>query len=64
MSKTLTEKLAAALELVAKLKQQIVSEALLNDIHDGDEVTIKYGRADTAREVSGKIVGIKREEGK
>jgi hypothetical protein len=63
-AKTLNEKLVAAIAYVEKLRAQIESEAIIADIQTGDEVTIKYGRAEKVREVQGKGVGVKHEEGK
>jgi hypothetical protein len=63
-AKTLNEKLVAAIAYVEKLRAQIESEAIIADIQTGDEVTIKYGRAEKVREVQGKVVGVKHEEGK
>ena len=62
MSKTLTERLAAATALVAKLQAQIDSENIVNNVALDDTVTIKYGRAEKVRNVSGKIVGIRETE--
>ncbi len=62
MSKTLIEKLAAAEAVVAKLKEAIASAAILNDIQINDKVTIKYGRAETARQIEGSVVGIKSDD--
>lgn len=57
MSKTIEEKLAAARNLVAKYEQQIKSDAIINNVEEGDAVTIKFGRGDKVRTVAGKIVG-------
>lgn len=58
MSKTLIEKLAAAKALVAKYEAAIAAEAITNNIERGDAVVIKFGRGNTARNVSGTVVGV------
>lgn len=62
MSKTLTERLVAARELVAKLESAIKSNTIINNVADGDEVTIRFGRAEKVRTISGKVVGLKTDE--
>lgn len=63
MSKTLIEKLAAAKATVAKLEAQIKSDAIINNIEVGDDVTIKYGRAEKVRFIAGKVVGTQTTDG-
>lgn len=58
MSKTLTERLVAARALVAKLEAAVKAEAILNNIEVGDDVTIKFGRAEKVRHIKGKVVGL------
>lgn len=58
MAKTTEQKLNAARALVAKYEAALVAEAAQSDVRDGDIVTIKYGRAESVREVNGKIVGV------
>lgn len=57
MSKTIQEKLEAARKLVAKYEQKIKSDAIINNVEEGDVVTIKFGRGDKVRNITGKIVG-------
>jgi len=59
MAKTLIERLTAARELVAKLETAIKSNTIINNVAEGDEVVIKFGRADKVRNISGKVVGVK-----
>lgn len=54
---TLDEKIARAKAYLAKLEQQKLTEALTNDILEGDRVTIKFGRGDKTRNIDGKVVG-------
>lgn len=58
MSKTLNEKLAAAVALVAKYQAAINAEAILNNIELQDRVTIKFGRAEKVRNIEGTVVGL------
>lgn len=55
---TLEQKLEQAEARVRKLRQQILTANLLNNIQIGDDVTIKYGRGDKVRNVEGKVVGV------
>lgn len=60
--KSLEERLVAARALVAKYEEQIAKGNAQADVQVGDDVTFKFGRADTSRELSGKIVAA--EDGK
>ena len=53
--KTTEELLVIAEARVAKLKQRLLTEQLLNNVEVNDEVTIKFGRGDKVRHVSGKV---------
>lgn len=55
---TLDERIAKVEKQLAKLRQQKLTESLMNNIERGDKVTIKFGRADKAREISGEVVGV------
>jgi len=62
MSKSISERLTAARELVAKLEAAIKSNTIINNVAEGDEVTIRFGRAEKVRTISGKVVGLKADE--
>lgn len=63
MSKrSIEERLVAAKALVAKYEEQIAKGTAQADVQVGDTVTFKFGRGDTARELSGNIVAA--DEGK
>jgi hypothetical protein len=55
---TLDEKIAQTEARLAKLKQQKLTESLLNNIEKGDKVTIKFGRSDKVRNIEGEVVGV------
>lgn len=56
---SLEERLANAEKLVEKYKAQINAEKQINNVQVDDEgVTFKFGRAEKARELSGKIVAV------
>lgn len=57
--KTLEEKLDAARALVAKYEQEIKTLAIVNDVREGDDVDVTFGRGDKKRVVSGTITGFK-----
>lgn len=54
--RTLDEKIAATEALLAKYKQQKLTEAIMNNIEIGDDVDFTYGRADSKRTLTGKVV--------
>ncbi len=56
MTKSLQERLANAEALVAKYKQQIAAEAILNNIQPGDAVSFKYGRGETQTVKEGTVI--------
>lgn len=56
---TLDEKIANLEARLEKLRQQKLTESLLENIEKGDKVTIKFGRADKVREIEGEVVGVK-----
>lgn len=58
MAKTTEEKLVAARALVAKYEAAILADVIAANVQVGDEVSIKFGRGASVREVSGSIVGI------
>lgn len=58
MAKTLEEKIAATRALLAKYEAQAYTAAVANNIEKGDTVTIKFGRGDKAREVTGDVIGV------
>lgn len=58
MSKTLAEKIAATRILLAKYEAQEYTLAVANNIEKDDTVTIKFGRGDKAREVTGTVIGV------
>lgn len=61
--RTLDEKIAATEALLAKYRQQKLTEALLNNIEVGDDVDFNYGRAETRRVITGSVtVGITEDE--
>ncbi|AXN53715.1 hypothetical protein SPS_4 [Sphingomonas phage Scott] len=55
---TLDQKIEQAEARLAKLRQQKLTESLLNNIEKGDKVTIKFGRADKVRHIDGEVVGV------
>jgi len=55
---TLDQKIEQAEARLAKLRQQKLTESLLNNIEKGDKVTIKFGRADKVRHIEGEVVGV------
>lgn len=59
MAKTLEEKIAATRILLAKYEAQAYTLAVSNNIEKDDTVTIKFGRGDKAREVTGTVIGVK-----
>lgn len=58
VAKTLEERLATAEASVARIKAQIVARDMLNNVEPGDSVTFAYGRKDTARTLSGVVIGV------
>lgn len=58
---TLAERIANTEALLAKYKAKQKSIAIVNNVEVGDTVTIKYGRGDKVRNISGSVVGIKDE---
>lgn len=59
MSKTLEEKLTAAVALVAKYRSQIAAIAISNNIAVDDDVVVKFGRGDKVRNVAGRVIGVR-----
>lgn len=57
---TTAEKLEQAKARVAKLEQALLTEQLLNNIEEGDQVKIKFGRGEKVRHIDGKVVGVAR----
>lgn len=55
---TLDQKIEQAEARLAKLRQQKLTEDLLTNIERGDAVTIKFGRGDKVRRVTGEVVGV------
>ena len=55
---TLDERIAQAKQRLAKLEQQKLTESLLENIEKGDSVTVKFGRADKVRHITGEVVGV------
>lgn len=55
---TLDQKIEQVEARLAKLRQQKLTESLLNNIEKGDKVTIKFGRADKVRHIEGEVVGV------
>jgi len=54
-----TEQKIAQLEgRIAKLRQTLLTESLLNNIEKGDKVTIKFGRADKVRNIEGEVAAV------
>jgi hypothetical protein len=62
MAKTLQEKLAAAVALVAKYEQAIASEAILLNVEAGNRVDFNFGRGEKKRVLSGVVVAVKDDE--
>ncbi|GEM_PF-6560788 len=61
--RTLDEKIAATEALLAKYKQQKLTEAILNNIQIGDDVDFNFGRGESRRTLTGKVtVGITDDE--
>jgi hypothetical protein len=56
---TLAQKIANTEKLLAKYKQELLTEALQSNIEIGDDVDFTFGRADAKRTLTGKVqVGI------
>ena len=62
MAKTLIEQLTDAKARVAKLEAAIKSGSIINNVQEGDNVTIKFGRAEKVRNITGKVVGLKTDD--
>lgn len=59
MARTINEKLTAAIALVAKYEAEIAADAISNNIAEGDNVTIKFGRGAKVRDVAGRVIGVR-----
>lgn len=55
-TKTTADKLAAAQALVAKYEQELRSEALVNNIEIGDDADFIFGRGESKKTLTGKVV--------
>lgn len=60
--KTLAQQLADAEARVAKLRQAILAEALVNRVAPGQDVEFSFGRGEKARTLRGVIKGVREEE--
>ena len=58
---TLAERIANTKALLAKYEAKAKSIAIVNNVEVGDAVTIKYGRGEKVRSITGDVVGIKDE---
>jgi hypothetical protein len=56
--RSLQERLEAARALVAKYEAQINSEAQINNVQVGDDVSFTFGRADRARILTGVVSAV------
>lgn len=56
--RTLAEKIALTEALLAKYKQEQTTAAIMNNIEAGDDVTFKYGRSETRKEIVGRVVTV------
>jgi len=56
---TTLAKLEAAKASVIKYKAQLIAESARSDLEVGDAVLFSHGRAETKKDLNGKVIGIK-----
>lgn len=56
--KTLAEKITATRVLLAKYEQQELTASIVNNIEAADDVDFNYGRGETRRVITGRVVTV------
>lgn len=56
--KTLAEKITATRALLAKYEQQELTASIVSNIEAGDDVDFNYGRGETRRVITGRVVTV------